>query len=297
MFPNQNRLLIVDGHALAYRSFHAIRSLNAPDGSPTNAIFGFLKALGKLRGWVRPDYLLVAWDGGLAAERLEALPEYKAQRPPMPDSLARQIEDIAAYLKAAGYASQCQEGVEADDWIATVTRRAVEQGAAVVIASPDKDFLQLVQPRVGLANPNDKEEKIWAEPEVRQRTGVAPAQVVDWLSLIGDSVDNIPGVPGVGPKTAAELLGRFGTVNAVYERLNEIKSDRLRTALTAAEAAVRRNQGLVRLNDQLAGEFTLADARPRAADNAGLRGLFERWGFAGFLRELGAAEARQGELF
>jgi DNA polymerase-1 len=297
MFPNQNRLLIVDGHALAYRSFHAIRSLNAPDGSPTNAIFGFLKALGKLRGWVRPDYLLVAWDGGLAAERLEALPEYKAQRPPMPDSLARQIEGIATYLEAAGYASHCQEGVEADDWIATVNRRAVEQGAAVVIASPDKDFLQLVQPRVGLANPNDKEEKIWTEAEVRQRTGVAPAQVVDWLSLIGDSVDNIPGVPGVGPKTAAELLGRFGTVNAIYERLNEIKSERLRAALTAAEAAVRRNQALVRLNDQLAGEFTLADARPRAADTARLRGLFERWGFAGFLRELAAAEARQGELF
>ncbi len=297
MFPTENRLLVLDGHAFAYRAFHAIRSLNAPDGSPTNAVFGFLKTLGKLRGWVQPEYLAVVWDGGLATERMEALPEYKAQRPPMPDGLDRQIGELQEFLPAAGYASHCQAGVEADDWIATIARQGVEQGAPVIIASSDKDFLQLVSSRVGLVNPNDKEERIWGAAEARQRTGVGPKQVVDWLSLVGDSVDNIPGVPGVGVKTAADLLGQFGTVNAIYERLTEIKSDRLRTALAGAEAVVRRNQVLVRLNDRLPGEFTLAACRPGKPDTAALRRWYERWGFAGFLRELEAAETRQKELF
>ena len=192
-----SRLLLVDGHAYAYRAFHAIRQLSSPTGAPTNAIYGFIKVLAKMQVQLAPSHLLVVWDGGLAAERMAALPEYKSQRPPMPDSLEKQIAALNRYLDAANIANSCQEGVEADDWIASMARQGVVAGLAVVIASSDKDFLQLVSPRVGLLNSNDKSEKIWTAEDVRAKTGVAPEQIVDWLSLIGDSVDNIAGVPGV----------------------------------------------------------------------------------------------------
>src|SRR5713101_8615496 len=149
-----SRLLLVDGHAYAYRAFHAIRQLSSPTGAATNAIYGFIKMLDKMQARLAPTHLLVVWDGGLAAERMAALPEYKSQRPPMPDSLEEQIAALNRYLDAAGIAALCQEGVEADDWIASVARQAVAAGLAVVIASSDKDFLQLVSPRVGLLNPN-----------------------------------------------------------------------------------------------------------------------------------------------
>jgi DNA polymerase-1 len=297
MFPRHKRLLLVDGHAFAYRAFHAIRHLAAPDGSPTNAIFGFIKTLGKMQAQWQPDFLQVAWDGGMAAERLTELPEYKAQRPPMPDALARQLDGIQAWLEAAGLASFCQDGVEADDWIATASRQAVEQGAAVIIASPDKDFMQLVSPQVALLNPHDEAETLWTPERVVEKTGVHPEQVVDWLSLIGDSVDNIRGVEGVGPKTAAKLLQQFGTINAIFEHLNDLNSDTLRTALQAAEAVVRRNQRLIRLNDRLPGQVDLERLRPGRRDTRRLRELYAQWGFRSLLKELGPETGAQGELF
>ena len=151
------RFLVVDGHAYAYRAFYAIRRLDSPSGVPTNAIFGFVKMLMKMRAALQPTHLGVAWDGGLAAERQVLLPSYKAQRPPMPADLDRQISEIGErYLKAAGIAARCEPQVEADDWIATWARTGAEQGAEVVIASSDKDFMQLVSARVGLLNPNEE---------------------------------------------------------------------------------------------------------------------------------------------
>jgi DNA polymerase-1 len=158
---------------------------------------------------------------------------------------------------------------------------------AVVIASSDKDFMQLVSARVGLLNPNDKSETVWAAEQVRAKAGVEPAQVVDWLSLTGDGVDNIPGVPGVGPKTAAELLACFGSVAALYARLDEVKSAKLRAALRAAAGAVQRNRGLVRLRDDLPGEFLPEELAGKPADAGRLRELYQRWGFKGMLAALG----------
>ena len=280
------RLLIVDGHAYVYRAFYAIRHLRAPDGRPTNAIYGFVKMLAKMRETVKPAHLIVVWDGGLSAERTAALPEYKAQRPEMPDDLKPQLDGVVDYLRAAGVASFCQEGVEADDYIACLARRAAAAEREIVIASADKDFMQLVSARIGLLNPGDKSEAIWTDAQVRAKTGVAPAQIVDWLSLTGDSVDNIPGVPGVGPKTAADLLNRFGSVENLFARLDEVKSDKLRGALRESAGAVRRNRELVRLRDDLPCEFSPAELTPKAADAARLRELFARWGFRGMLAAL-----------
>ena len=234
------RLLIVDSHAYAYRAFYAIRSLSSPDGRATNAVYGFIKMLAKMRAAVNPTHWIVVWDGGLSAERMRALPGYKAQRPEMPADLSAQLDEIVGYLAAANIASFCREGVEADDYIACLARAATAGGFAVVVASADKDFMQLVTDQIGLLNPNDKSEAVWTAEQVRGKAGVKPGQIVDWLSLVGDSVDNIPGVPGVGPKTATDLLRQFGSVVEMYRRLDEVKSERIRAALRAAEADVRR---------------------------------------------------------
>ena len=281
-----DRLLIIDGHAYAYRAFHAIRDLRSPAGRPTNAVFGFVKMLARLRAAVEPTHLIVVWDGGLSAERIARLPEYKAQRPGMPDDLKLQLDEIVHYLNAAGVASFCRQGVEADDYIACLARRAADAGMTVVIASSDKDFMQLVAARVGLLNPNDKSETIWTDGQVRAKAGVGPSQIVDWLSLTGDTVDNIPGVPGVGPKTAAGLLNQFGSVAALYGRLDEVKSERLRAALRDAADAVWRNRELVRLRDDLPCEFLPAALAEKPADAGRLRELYQRWGFKGMLAAL-----------
>ena len=281
-----NRLLIVDGHAYAYRAFYAIRELRSPSGRPTNAIYGFVKMLAKMRAAIGPTHLIVVWDGGLSAERMAALPGYKAQRPEMPDDLRTQLDGLVNYLDAANVASFCREGVEADDYIACLARRAVDAGMAVVIASADKDFMQLVSPRVGLLNPNDKSETVWMDEQVRAKTGVEPSQIVDWLALMGDSVDNIPGVPGVGPKTAAGLLKQFGSVAELLGRLEEVKSEKLRESLCASAAAVRRNLKLVKLQDGLPCEFSPENLAAKPADAGRLAGLFRQWGFKGMLESL-----------
>ncbi len=279
-----NRLLIVDGHAYAYRAYHAIRELTSPDGRATNAIYGFIKMLTKLQAQLEPSHVAVIWDGGLSPERVAEHPEYKAQRPPMPESLGRQIDEMVEYLSAAGVASLCADGVEADDWIGALAGASASV-MPVVIASADKDFMQLVGPNVGLVNPNDKSERIWTADDVMVKAGVAPEQIVDWLSLIGDSVDNIPGVPGVGPKTATDLLKQFGNVAGIYARLPEVKSDRLRAALQQAELAVRRNQGLIQLKTD-GHRVNLDEVALKACEAERLRQLFTGWGFKGMLADL-----------
>ncbi|MEK7391165.1 MAG: 5'-3' exonuclease H3TH domain-containing protein, partial [Fibrobacterota bacterium] len=183
---------------------------------------------------------------------------------------------------------------EADDWIAVAARRASAAGVRVVIASSDKDFMQLVTPRVGLLNPGDKSERIWTEAEVIAKTGVRPAQIVDWLSLVGDSVDNIPGVPGIGPKTATVLLQQFGSLEGIYAGLEEVKSDRVRESLTASRADMCRNQALIRLRDDVGVAFQLQDTVPGVEDRRQMAEMFQRWGFHSLLRELEAR--REPEL-
>jgi len=291
-----DRLLLVDGHAYAYRAFYAIRSLHAPSGQATNAIYGFIKMLGRMREQVNPTHLAVVWDGGLSTERIELIPEYKAQRPEMPDDLSEQLGEIPIYLEAAGLKSLQAEGVEADDWIAGLALAAANEGGSVVIASADKDFFQLVSGPIGLLNPNDKSEVIWTAANVKKKTGVDPTQIVDWLSLVGDAVDNIPGVPGVGPKTAAALLGRFGTVEAIYARLDEVPQDRLRKSLIASETQVRLNQQMIRLRGDLAPECKLDDLKMESASNARLLELSRRWGFKSMTAELEARVAGMQQM-
>lgn len=293
----QRCLLLVDALASAYRSFHAIRSLTSPSGAPTNAIFGFIKAFVRARDQVKPSHAAVVWDGGLASERMALVPEYKAQRPPMPKALESQLDEIVAWLEAFRVTSLYRDGVEADDWIGSLARRAEADGFQVVIVSSDKDFMQLVNSRIGLLNSADASRAIWTEAEVRAKTGVPPGAIVDYLSLVGDSVDNISGVPGVGPKTAAKLLGEFGSWEGILSHLDAIPSERLREVLRQSVAIMERNRKMVRLDETVGTDIRLEDLAVGVADPAGLRVLYGRWGFKGLLGELPKGEAEQGELF
>ncbi len=246
---------------------------------------------------VRPSHLVVVWDGGLAAERMTLLPEYKAQRPEMPRDLEHQLDQIVEYLRAAGIFSLLQDKLEADDVIAALTRRAVADGLEVVIASSDKDFMQLVSAEIRLLNPQDKTDTLWGVDEVRAKTGVEPTQIVDWLSLIGDAVDNIPGVPGVGAKTATDLLRRFNSMEGLYQRLQEVRQDRLRVNLQASQEVVRRNQKLVRLKFEVPCDVSLDELACKPSDAAALRPLYLRWGFKSLLRELEQANLPAGDFF
>jgi DNA polymerase-1 len=287
--------LIIDGHAFAYRAFYAIRGLTSPSGQPTNAIYGFINMLAKLESQVLPTHAVVVWDGGLDAERVEELDDYKGQRDPMPDDMEVQLDEMVEYLEAEGWASVCDDGVEADDRIGQLAKRAEAEGFEVAIASSDKDFLQLINDRVKMWNPADKSGVPMDAAAVVAKTGVQPSQIVDWLSLVGDAADNIPGVPGVGVKTAAALLNEFGSVDGIYGRLAEVRRDKQRESLAAAEAVVRRNQSLVALKLDLPGAPGLDDFRRGFQDSARLEKLFETWGFRTMLNNL--REARQGALF
>ena len=289
-----DRLLIVDGHHYAYRSFYAIRAMNAPDGFPTNVLYGFINAIRRMRARVAPTHIAVIWDGGLDDERTEALPEYKAERDPMPDDLELQLDALDEWLEAAGMHSWCHEGVEAADVIGTLTRQAEAAGLPVVIASSDKDFFQLINPSVHLLNPNDKTDTLWQAEQVRAKTGVEPAQIIDWLSLVGDAVDGIPGVRGVGPKTATKLLLEYGTAENLYSNLNAVKPDGLQGRLREATTEVQRNQELVALREISEWKIKLEELRPGAGDYATLHAQYTRWNFRSLLQELEAG--RQGEL-
>jgi DNA polymerase I len=291
------RLLIIDGHAYAYRAFFAIRSLSSPSGNPTNAIYGFIRMLAKARERVRPSHAVVVWDGGLAPERMTLLPQYKAQRPEMPSDLQRQLDQIIAYLRAANVFSWLKDSCEADDCIAFIARQATAEGLDVVIASSDKDFMQLVSLKVKLLNPHDKTDTLCDVECVKRKTGVEPTQIVDWLSLIGDSVDNIPGVAGVGPKTATDLLRQFGSIDQLFLRLSEVGSSRLRANLQASVELVRRNQQLVRLKDETTCEVTMEILTIKSGDGDALRQLYSAWGFRTLLSELEQARLKAGDFF
>jgi DNA polymerase I len=290
-------LLLMDGHAYAYRAFHAIRKLTAPDGRPTNAIFGFIKMMEKLLDWLSPTHAAVVWDGGMSPQRLGLLPEYKANRPSMPDDLRSQIAQLQRYLPAVGLASIQMAEVEADDCLATIASKASQNGLATLIASSDKDFMQLVRPGLGLVNPADPPPKIWSETDVLTKTGVRPDQVVDWLSLVGDAVDNIRGVPGIGPKTASKLLLQFGSVAAMYDRIEEVDSPKLREGLRQSASMVARNRDLIRLDESVKIELTLSDLGRRKPDANAVAALYREWGFGAKARKQTTASEMEQDLF
>lgn len=286
-------LLLIDGTGVVYRAFYAIQHLTTKSGRPTNAVLGFIKMLRQLEQMWKPTHWAVVFDGGLPEERLAKLPTYKAQRPPMPDLLREQFAPIEDYLRRSGVPSIRMDRQEADDVMATLATTASEpRGAGVLMASSDKDLYQLVSDRVTLVSPAKAGDRM-GPAEVLAKTGVPPARIVEWLALAGDSVDNIPGVPGVGAKTAAQLLSLFGSLAGIWENLDTVARPKLRDALKTHRDEVIRNLDLVRLRCDLDVPMDWDAARVRPPDPAQLRPFFREMEFTSLEKALGDEENRE----
>lgn len=285
-------LYLVDLSSYLLRAYHAVAPLSAPSGEPTHAVHGTVTMLERLYREQRPRLLAIAMDAGRSTFRKEIYADYKANRPPAPDDLRVQIGRAEEIIRAAGLTVWKQEGVEADDLIASAATRAAESGLRVVVVGADKDLMQLCSERVVLWD--TLRNKVFGPPEVLERFGVGPAQLGDLLALTGDSSDNIPGVPSVGPKTAAELLQRFGDLDGIFARLDEIERKKLKETLATHEAAARLSRQLVAL--KLDCPLDLSPEALRFGDLArrdvpALRSLYTNLGFR---KQLAALEA--GEL-
>ncbi|MDY3800225.1 MAG: 5'-3' exonuclease H3TH domain-containing protein, partial [Eggerthellaceae bacterium] len=223
-------IAVIDGNSLMHRAYHAVPpTMNAADGTPTHAVFGFLSMLLKFIDVASPDAIVCAFDAGKPAFRIEAMEEYKAQRPPMDDDLRVQFPLIEDLLESMDIPVVKVPGWEGDDILGTVAARAEALGCDVLLVTGDKDACQLASEhtRIFTTKKGISDVVVFDPAMVEEKYGVAPAQIPDFLGLMGDSSDNIPGVPGIGQKTAAKLLQRFGSMEGIYQNLDQLKGKQL----------------------------------------------------------------------
>jgi DNA polymerase-1 len=283
----EKTLLLVDGSSYLYRAFHALPELRSPKGEPTGAIYGVLNMLRKLASDYKAQARACVFDAKGKTFRDERYPEYKANRAPMPGELASQVEPLCEAIRALGWPVLTIDGVEADDVIATLAEQAKHAGWRTVISTGDKDFAQLVGERVTLVNTMSNE-KLDIEG-VRKKFGVPPEKFLDYLTLIGDAIDNIPGVDKVGPKTACRWIEKYGSLEGVLAHAGEITGlagENLRNA----NGWLPQARELLTIKRDVPLGLTLADLTS-TADAARQRQLYERFGFRTWLREVEGAPA------
>ncbi len=276
-------LLLVDGSSYLYRAFHALPDLRNSAGEPTGAVRGVLSMLRRLESDYKAEYRACVFDAKGKTFRDDWFPDYKAQRPPMPDDLRAQIEPLHEAVRAEGWPLLMEEGVEADDVIGTLTRRAVEAGWDVVISTGDKDLTQLVQP--GVRWVNTMSEEVLDEAGVTAKFGVPPNLIVDYLTLIGDTVDNVPGVEKCGPKTAVKWLTEYGNLDNLVANADKVGGkvgENLRKHLDFLPLGRR----LVTVVTDLPLPVGPADLPAREDDKEALAAIYRRMEFKGWLKEL-----------
>ncbi|WP_019612264.1 DNA polymerase I [Thioalkalivibrio sp. AKL7] len=280
---SQPPLVLVDGSSYLFRAFHALPPLTAPDGAPTGAMIGVANMLRKLRADYGPEHMAVVFDAKGKTFRDDIYPEYKATRPPMPDELAAQIEPLHELVRAMGLPLLCVGGVEADDVIATLADQAARAGHAVVISTGDKDLAQLVDDRITLVNTMSG---VTLDPDgVQEKFGVDPEQIVDYLALMGDSVDNIPGVDKVGPKTAAKWIAKYGDLDTILEQADAI-GGKIGENLRAAADRLPTSRELITVKRDVPLDVGPDDLAIQEPDHDRLLEMVRRYGFTRWRAEL-----------
>jgi DNA polymerase-1 len=288
-------LFLIDGNSLAYRAFYALpETIATSEGFPTNALYGFSTMLVKILADYRPAGVVVAWDAGKRVFRHEQFEEYKAGRKPMPDPLAQQMEHFDELVEAFGFATLKKEGYEADDILATLVREAREKGQRTVVVTADRDALQLVGEGVSVMSNTRgvSDVKVYDSEAVRERYGIPPEKVPDFIGLKGDASDNIPGVPGIGEKTAAALLRDHPTLEELLAHLEELKGKRKQLLEEYGDQALFSKE-LATMYDEVPLEGQVLSG-PGEPDPERLRRVLERFEFhtlAGRLEEIGLLEA------
>ena len=287
----RDHLYLVDGSGFIFRAFHALPPMSRADGTPTNAVFGFTNMLMKLIEDMAGNHLAVVFDTARTTFRSEIYPEYKAHRPPPPDELVPQFALVREAVAAFNVASVEMAGFEADDLIATYTRQARAAGQQVTIVSSDKDLMQLVGDGVEMLDPM-KNRRI-GPSEVVEKFGVGPERVVDVQALAGDSTDNVPGVPGIGVKTAAQLIGDYGDLDSLLARAIEIKQPKRRQTLIDHAGLARVSRELVRLRDDVEMPLALHELVVQPPSDDKLLAFFKAQSFKRLIARL-EGEMAQG---
>lgn len=275
---------MIDGQSFCYRAFYAIRELTNSRGEPTNAIYGFITMLRKLIREEKPDYLAICFDRKEPTFRRERFEAYKAHRKPMPDDLIEQMPHIKEFVHAYRIAAFEQPGYEADDLIGTIATKAEKEGLSVLIVTGDKDILQLVDEKVKVLN--TYKEEILDRKSVEERFGgLGPERVVDVMGLAGDASDNIPGVPGIGEKTAVEFIRTFGSLEGLYQNLNKIKGARQKT-LQENEQIARLSKDLATIDRYVPIELDFEKMKVKSPNEERLAELLKHFEFRSLLKEL-----------
>jgi DNA polymerase I len=280
---NTKRLILVDGSSFLFRAYHAIPPLTSPKGLPTNAIHGVTNMLKKLISDYHADYITVVFDAPGGTFRNELYAEYKAHRPPMPDDLRVQIEPLHQLIRAMGLPLIIETGIEADDVMGVLAKQAEAQGYQVIISTGDKDMAQLVNDNIILENTMSNTRM--DIQGVIDKFGVKPEQIIDYLALVGDSVDNIPGVPNCGPKTAAKWLAQYETLDNLMANADDITGkigDNLRASLEQLPLAKQ----LTTIKCDVELPYSMADLRQKPEDTAALTSLLMELGFSTWLKSL-----------
>ncbi|MBU0729733.1 MAG: DNA polymerase I, partial [Proteobacteria bacterium] len=277
------------------RAYHAVAPLTNSKGQPTHAVYGFTNILLRVLREKTPKYLAMVFDAKGPTFRHELYPEYKANRPPMPDDLISQLQLIRDVVKAYNITSLEQQGYEADDLIAAAATRLQKLGIPVIIVSGDKDLLQLVSETVTLWDPMNNR---FMDPEaVQKKYNVPPEKLLDLYALIGDSSDNIPGVPGVGPKTAEKLINQFGSLESMYDQLDQVDKAKLKEKLLANKDQAFKSRDLIRLDIEVQTPTALDDYLIPAPDEQKLREIFTELEFTRLLKSETRSEALSTEGF
>lgn len=283
--PVQNakrRFYIIDGNSYIYRAFYALKNLSTSSGLPTNAVFGFANMLLKVIKDKSPDLLAIAFDPKGPTRRHSEYQEYKAHRPPMPKDLVPQVPYIHKLVEAFRIPVFIRDGQEADDVIATLVHQAKADGLDITIVSGDKDMLQLVGP--GVTMYDTLKEKIYEPQDVIERFGVPPDRVIEIMGLMGDASDNIPGVPGIGEKTAQALIKQYGTIEELLSRAHEITKPKLRQTLLESGDLARLSRELARLRTDVPLELNYEDLKLKQPDSAVLLTILRELEFPSLLK-------------
>ncbi|MGE4219216.1 MAG: 5'-3' exonuclease H3TH domain-containing protein, partial [Alphaproteobacteria bacterium] len=281
-------LYLVDGSGFIFRAYHALPPMTRPDGTPVNAVYGFCNMLMKLLRETDADHLAVIFDASRETFRNDLYPQYKAHRPDTPEELVPQFPLIRAAVEAFNIPCIEMAGYEADDIIATYARLGVERGADVTIVSSDKDLMQLVGDRVTMFDA--MKNKVIDRDGVIERFGVGPEKVIEVQALTGDPTDNVPGVPGIGVKTAALLIGEYGDLETLLARVGEIKQPKRRQSLIDHAEAARISHQLVRLKDDVPVAHGLDSLGKREPDRDALAAFLTEQGFRSIVTRLAPAQ-------
>lgn len=278
-------LVLIDGSSYFHRAYHALPKLKNARGEPTGAIYGVINMIRKLIADYNPTYIAVVFDAKGKNFRHEMYPQYKATRPPMEDELISQVEPLREIIQAMGMPLLVIEGIEADDVIGTLAKEATEAGIDTLVSTGDKDLAQVVNQHISLINTMNN--TVLNNETVKEKFGVTPEQIIDYLTLIGDTSDNVPGVPMIGPKTAVKLLNEYGSLDKIIEHKDEIKGkvgENLRASLEQIPLAKK----LVTIKKDVILPVTINDLEPKKPDNEKLKEFFVRFEFKNWLKSINA---------